>query len=61
MSEIDNLLNELRKMKSDGGSKIQNSKEIWSFIGQGDWSGAGFSSEEEMKSFVLANPYGNLM
>ena len=40
--------------------KIENNKTIWSYIGKGDWSGAGFSSEEEMKDFILSNGYSNL-
>lgn len=58
-SEVENLLNELRNMKSES-SKIQNSPEVWAKIGANDWQGAGFSSVAEMQQFILDHPYSNI-
>jgi len=60
MSEIDNLLNELRNMKSDPKNNLLNNKETWSKVGQGDFQGLGFSSREELNQWILANPYSNI-
>lgn len=60
MSEIEKLLSALVNMIDEEARKIENNKTIWSYIGKGDWSGAGFSSEEEMKDFILSNGYSNL-
>lgn len=60
MSEINNLLNELRNMKSNQNNTPQNSKELWEKIGNKDWQGAGFNSAEEMQQFIVDNPYSNL-
>lgn len=60
MSEIENLLNELRNMKSTGSS-INNSKEVWARIGSGEsFSDIGFESIEEFEKFIIDNPYANL-
>lgn len=61
MTKIDILLNELRNMKSNANSNnVQNTKETWTKLGQGDWKGAGFSSQEEASQFISDNPYANL-
>ena len=61
MSEIDKLLNELRNMKSYQHSKhIENNAEIWSKIARKDLEGLGFDNEEELKSWILENPYCNI-
>lgn len=58
-SEMDELLNKLRAIKNNT-TEIPNSKTVWSCIGQGDWSGAGFTSEEDMSAWIENNPYNNL-
>ncbi len=58
MSEIENLLKELRNMQKQG-KNIPNNSETWSYIGQGDWEKAGFETEEEMKQWIVDNPYVN--
>lgn len=60
MNEIDKLLLELKNMQSTSKKQPQNSKELWELIGRGDWKEAGFESEDEMKQYILSNPYGNL-
>lgn len=59
MSDILNLLKELQNMQSEK-KVIPNTTETWSYIGQGDWESAGFESEEEMKQFIIDNPYLSL-
>ena len=59
MNEIDKLFEDLKNMQ-ETGKVIANNATTWSYIGQGDWEGAGFKSEEEMKQFILDNPYCNL-
>jgi hypothetical protein len=58
-NEMEELLSALRGMK-DERNKVSNSKETWEKIGNKDWQGAGFISEEEMLAFIDANPYGNM-
>jgi len=59
MSEIDNLLAELRNMKANTPSF--NPKEVWDGIAERkDWSSLGFKSKEEFEKFLSDNPYGNL-
>lgn len=59
MSELDNLLNELRNMKQK--QPKFNTKEIWDGIGEKkEWNELGFQSKEEFQKFLLDNPYGNL-
>ena len=59
MSEIDILLNDLRRMKAN--TPTFNSKEVWDGIAsRKDWNSLGFKSEEEFKKFISDNPYGNL-
>ena len=61
MSEIESLLNELRNMKSsDRAAYIANNKENWSKIGTKDLESLGFETEEELKEFILSNPYANI-
>jgi hypothetical protein len=59
MSELETLLKELRTMKLTK-TKVANTAETWSKIGQKDWQGAGFNSEEEMVQFISDNPYLNM-
>ncbi len=60
-NEIDKLLNELKNMKSETKNSPQNSKELWNKIGSGEsWEDMGFESEDEMKQFILSNPYSNI-
>lgn len=59
MNEIEQLLQELRAMKNEG-KNIPNNKDTWSKISQRDLEGLGFSSEEEMKQWILENPYSNI-
>lgn len=56
---LEQLLNALRGIKSTR-SKIQNTKDVWSLVGSGKWSEAGFSSESEMSAWLEQNEYGNL-
>ncbi len=58
MNEIEKLLNELRNMQQEG-KNIPNNSDTWAKIGSGDWEGAGFESEEEMKQWIADNPYAN--
>lgn len=57
--EINNLLNELRNMQSKS-KNIPNNSDTWSKIGSGDWEGAGFENEDEMKQWISDNPYANI-
>lgn len=61
MSEIDNLLNELRNMKSEARAQALNNRETWSKIAQKDWASLGLNSEEEVKAWIENNPYSSLM
>lgn len=59
MSELDNLLNELRNMKRD--TPTFNMKTVWEGIAQRkDFSEMGFTSIEEFESWIEQNPYCNL-
>ncbi len=59
MSEIDNLLNELRAMKES--RPTYNAREVWDGIAERkDWSTLGFKSKEEFEKFITDNPYLNL-
>ena len=60
MSEIDNLLNELRGMKEEAKHTLLNSKETWSKIAKRDLEALGFSSSEELQKWILDNPYSNI-
>lgn len=60
MTEMEKLLASLREMTDEAKKQILNNKEIWSKIGHKDLQGAGFESEEELKEFILNNPYSNL-
>ena len=60
MSEIDNLLNELRNMKSESRATLMNNKDTWSKIAHKDLEGLGFSSVEELQQWILSNPYSNI-
>lgn len=60
MSEIDNLLNELRNMKSEARAQALNNRETWSKIKQKDWASLGLNSEEEVKAWIENNPYSNI-
>lgn len=61
MSEIDNLLNELRKMKAEERQRVLNTLDTWQKIGAGDFEGLGFKTKEEMQSWIADNPYSNLI
>lgn len=61
MSEIENLLNELRKMKSeDRAAHIANNRDTWSKIAHKDLASLGFTTEEELKEWIANNPYSNM-
>jgi hypothetical protein len=61
MNEIEKLLSELKSMKSENRSNhIENNKETWSKIAKNDLDGLGFSSIEQIKEWIISNPYGNL-
>ena len=57
--EIDLLLQALTNIKEERNN-ITNSKDVWSKIGQKDWAGAGFRSQEEAEKWLESNPYSNL-
>jgi hypothetical protein len=59
MSEIDELLSQLRQLKSES-SEIQNTRDIWEKIGKKDWTGAGFADETEAMAWLEKNEYSNL-
>jgi hypothetical protein len=59
MSELDNLLEELRRMKRN----VPNfdAKTVWEGIAQRkDFSEMGFTSLEEFEQWISDNPYANL-
>jgi hypothetical protein len=58
-NEMDSLLKELQAMKRDRKT-IHNSKDVWSAIGQRDWTAAGFENEAEAIEWINNNPYSNL-
>ena len=61
MSEFEKLMNELKNMKSEHRAKhIENSKETWSMIAKHDLAGLGFESMEQLKEWILSNPYSNI-
>ena len=60
MTEMEKLLDSLREMTDEAKKQILNNKETWTKIGQKDLQGAGFESEEELRDFILNNPYSNL-
>jgi len=60
MSEMDKLLAELRELKSTSNSTIQNTREIWEKIGNKDWTGAGFATEQDAIEWLEKNEYSNL-
>lgn len=59
MSEIEILLQELKKMKSEK-KFIPNNKSTWGYIAQKDWTSAGFDDENEAKEWIENNPYSSL-
>jgi len=60
-SEIDNLLNELRGMKeADKASGLVNNKDTWNKIADGNFKALGFNTEEELKQWIIENPYSNI-
>ena len=59
MSKMDILLNELRGMKNTGNT-VHNTRDVWERIGNKDWSGVGFASEEEAVQWLEKNEYSNL-
>jgi hypothetical protein len=59
MSELDNLLEELRKMKRT--TPNFDMKTVWEGIAQRkDFSEMGFKSVEEFEQWISENPYANL-
>lgn len=60
MNEIDELLFQLKQLKSDSVNEIQNTRDIWEKIGNKDWAGAGFADEESAMRWLEANEYSNL-
>ena len=62
MSEIENLLNELRNMKANSNNDPSNTKDFWKKIKNNmGFQDLGFTTEEEFKSWMLANPYANII
>lgn len=59
MSEIDELLSQLRQLKNESND-IPNTRDIWEKIGKKDWAGAGFASESEAMAWLEKNEYSNL-
>lgn len=59
MSEIENLLNELRSMKSSK-KQVVNCADTWMAIRAKDWESAGFTDEAEAKEWIANNEYCNL-
>lgn len=59
MNEINKLLQELKSMKNDSEKRkyIENNKDTWSKLGNKEWQELGFTSEEEVKSWIEQNPY----
>lgn len=61
MSEIENLLNELKNMKdSDRAQYMLNNRDTWSKIAHKDLASLGLTTEEELKEWIANNPYSNL-
>jgi len=61
MSEIENLLNELKNMREKANQSPTNSMDFWRRINNKDsFQDLGFTSEEELKAWILANPYANI-
>lgn len=59
MSEMENLLNELRNMKKN--TPNFDLKTVWEGIAQRkDFSEMGFTSLEEFEQWISDNPYANL-
>lgn len=56
MSEIEKLLKELKNLK-ENKKIIPNNKETWKYIGNRDWTGAGFEDEREAADWIENNPY----
>lgn len=59
MSEIDELLSQLRQLKNESND-IPNTRDIWEKIGNKDWAGAGFASEEEAMQWLEKNEYASM-
>lgn len=59
-NEMEELLAELRGIKNNS-TTIQNTREIWEKIGNKDWQGAGFASQEEAMEWMQKNQYENLI
>jgi hypothetical protein len=58
MSEIETLLEELKKMNKNNTNKIiPNNKTTWEFIRKKDWTSAGFENEAEAITWIEQNPY----
>lgn len=57
MSEVDNLLRELQNMKAEARTTVLNNRDTWSKIRNKDLSSLGFTSEDELKAWLLENPY----
>lgn len=60
MSEMQKLLQSLREMVSESKANVLNNRETWSKIGNREIEELGFESEEELKEFILNNPYSNV-
>jgi len=61
MSEIDNLLNELRNSKEEqNGAGLLNNRDTWNKIGSGDFKALVFNTEEELQQWIVDNPYSNI-
>lgn len=62
MSEFEKLMNELKNMKSEHRAKhIENSRETWAAISKNDFAALGFDSLEQLKEWILSNPYSNII
>lgn len=60
-NELDILLNELRGMKEEERkAHLANNVDTWSKIGRHELAELGFSTEEELKEWILSNPYANI-
>ena len=57
MNEIDRLLKELQNMKAAERAAVLNNRDTWSKIGNKDLASLGFNSEDELKAWLLENPY----
>ena len=61
MSEIEKLMHELRNMKdSERAAHLANNRDTWHKISQGDLASLGLETEEELKQWILENPYSNI-